>query len=200
MVGRAAQFDPDVAPFAAVGDGDGWADLRDLIGPTHATVVVDVVPIPDDWVVEMRIPAVQLVADVTFEPVELPVEELGQEHAEEALALIAQTQPGPFGSRTLELGGFVGVRDDDGVLVAMAGERFQLEGFGEVSGVCTLPSQRSRGLGGALTRLVGRRMQERGDTPFLHASATNTTAIRLYDGLGFALRCEVDFVVVRAPA
>jgi ribosomal protein S18 acetylase RimI-like enzyme len=39
----------------------------------------------------------------------------------------------------------------------------------------------------------------RGETPFLHALASNTTAIRLYEHLGFALRREMEFVAVRVP-
>ena len=39
----------------------------------------------------------------------------------------------------------------------------------------------------------------RGEVPFLHASADNTGAIRLYERLGFTLRREVSFMVVQAP-
>ena len=55
------------------------------------------------------------------------------------------TRPGPFLSRTLRLGSFVGVRED-GRLIAMAGERMKLPGLTEVSGVCTHPDFRGRGV------------------------------------------------------
>ena len=38
----------------------------------------------------------------------------------------------------------------------------------------------------------------RGETPFLHASATNVNAIRLYEALGFTLRRTVTFQVLEA--
>jgi predicted GNAT family acetyltransferase len=40
----------------------------------------------------------------------------------------------------------------------------------------------------------------RGEVPFLHALATNVTAIRLYQELGFRLRRNVVFTVARIPA
>jgi hypothetical protein len=73
----------------------------------------------------------------------------------------------------------------------MAGERMKPDGFTEVSGVCTHPDHRGRGYAGALMRLVARRILDRGETPFLHAYASNTGAIALYETLGFTLRREV---------
>jgi predicted GNAT family acetyltransferase len=43
-------------------------------------------------------------------------------------------------------------------------------------------------------------IQARGEVPFLHALATNVTAIRLYEELGFRLRRPVVFSVARIPA
>jgi predicted GNAT family acetyltransferase len=41
-------------------------------------------------------------------------------------------------------------------------------------------------------------IRERGETPLLHAAATNVSAIRLYESLGFALRRHTRFVGLRA--
>ncbi|MFI8345145.1 GNAT family N-acetyltransferase [Streptomyces sp. NPDC085639] len=38
-----------------------------------------------------------------------------------------------------------------------------------------------------------------GDAPFLHTAASNTTAIRLYESIGFTLRRRPSFMAVRAP-
>jgi predicted GNAT family acetyltransferase len=43
-------------------------------------------------------------------------------------------------------------------------------------------------------------IRARGERPFLHASAANTGAIRLYQALGFRLRNRVHFRVARVPA
>jgi predicted GNAT family acetyltransferase len=69
----------------------------------------------------------------------------------------------------------------------------------EVSGVCTHPDARGRGLAETLSRHVASEIVRRGETPFLHAYADNAGAIRLYERLGFRHRCFVDaLVVVRA--
>ena len=49
-----------------------------------------------------------------------------------------------------------------------------------------------------LTLLAG--IVARGDTPFLHAIATNVTAIRLYKELGFTHRRDIQFPLLRRAA
>lgn len=76
-------------------------------------------------------------------------------------------------------------------------DHFRSLGFIEVSGVCTHPDHRGRGLAGALMRRVAARILAEGDTPFLHAYASNTGAIGLYQSLGFARRREMIMTVLR---
>ena len=116
----------------------------------------------------------------------------------EMLALVERTKPGPFLPRTVELGTYLGIRRD-GVLVAMAGERLHPPGFTEISAVCTDASVRGQGLATRLVLAVAARIQERGETPFLHAAGTNTNAIRLYETLGFRLRQRPNFTALRVP-
>jgi predicted GNAT family acetyltransferase len=78
----------------------------------------------------------------------------------------------------------------------MAGERMRQVGFTEVSGVCTHPDARGRGLARMLSAIVAARIADRGETPYLHAYATNTAAIRIYESLGFALRGPVHAAVI----
>ena len=42
-------------------------------------------------------------------------------------------------------------------------------------------------------------IRARGQTPFLHAAASNVNAIRLYESLGFRFRRHVLFSAARAP-
>ena len=208
--GRARRFPADVSPLAALPDGagaDDWRDLARLVGPGGVFLGAEVpLPPPPGWTVELELPGVQLIAGVAGAagvPVAAtpPVGDLvrlGPADVPEVLDLVARTEPGPFAPRTTELGGYVGVRLD-GALVAMAGQRLRPPGWSEVSAVCTAPEVRGRGLGGWLTQVVAAEIRARGDRPFLHALASNTGAVRLYRALGFTLRREVTFSTVRAP-
>ena len=67
----------------------------------------------------------------------------------------------------------------------------------EISAVCTDPAWRGHGFASRLTRAVAAGIAARGDVPFLHAIASNTTAIRLYKELGFAHRRDILFWALR---
>ncbi len=111
------------------------------------------------------------------------------------LALACLTRPGLIFAKTHLLGRFVGVRIG-GRLVAMAGKRLQGPGFTEVSGVCTHPDFRGRGLAGGLMRVVMGRILARGELPVLHVYARNEGAVGLYRALGFAVQREMTMRVV----
>jgi predicted GNAT family acetyltransferase len=66
-----------------------------------------------------------------------------------------------------------------------------------VSGVCTHPDFRGRGLARRLSAAVAARIEARGEQPFLHAWKSNRAAISLYEGLGFKLRVEVNVAELR---
>ena len=124
---------------------------------------------------------------------------LGDDDAPEMLALAQLTEPGPFLPRTHTMGRFVGVRIN-GRLAAMAGERLRFPGFTEVSGVCTHPDFRGKGLARRLSSAVANAIQQRGDRPFLHAWTSNHTAIALYESLGFEFRTAVHIAVLTPQA
>jgi hypothetical protein len=81
----------------------------------------------------------------------------------------------------------------------MAGERLHPAGHTEISAVCTDPAHRGQGLARRLVLAVAHGIRARGEIPFLHASAGNDTAIRLYRALGFELRRRVEFAAVTTP-
>ena len=123
---------------------------------------------------------------------------LGPPDVPDMLSLTSRSKPGPFLSRTIELGAYLGIRRD-GQLVAMAGERMRVPGWTEISAVCTDDAYRGQGLATRLIHAIALGIRERDETPFLHASAANVNALRLYEDLGFRLRREVSFIAVRVP-
>jgi predicted GNAT family acetyltransferase len=112
------------------------------------------------------------------------------------LALTRRVFPGYFRARTVELGGYVGVRSG-AELAAMAGERLHSTGYHEVSGVCTHPDHTGRGLAATLSTLVTLGIAARGDQPYLHTGVSNARARALYERLGFDLRRELPLWRVR---
>ena len=78
----------------------------------------------------------------------------------------------------------------------MAGTRFDLPGYTEISAVCTHPSYQGQGLARRLIRAVAAQITSTGKRPFLHTAATNTNAIRLYNSLAFTLTNTMKVIVV----
>ena len=105
------------------------------------------------------------------------------------------TEPGPFRTRTPELGEFFGIFEG-GRLLSMAGQRTRVPGFIEVSAVCTHPDARGRGYARAAMLQVMADIVGRGATPFLHAFADNP-AIRVYEALGFTHRRSLHLAVLQ---
>lgn len=206
VTAHAGRFDPEVAMFSALDDDAGteaWDELRALAGPGRGvTLFRPEVVVPDSWTVKFRGVGVQMVADGVADPaVDERFDVLGADDVPDMLDLVAETRPGPFSVRTIELGGYLGLRDGDGRLVAMAGERLRCPGFTEISAVCTGSAHRGQGLGTALVLALVHNIRSRGDEAFLHAASDNVNAIRLYLALGFSLRRnDVDAIGVKSPA
>jgi ribosomal protein S18 acetylase RimI-like enzyme len=125
--------------------------------------------------------------------------ELEEADVPEMVELAALTKPGPFATRTREMGTYLGIRKD-GKLVAMAGERLKLPGYTEISAVCTHPEHLGHGYAGFLMTILAERIRERGEIPILHVRAENARAVQLYERLGFRRRLLSHFAVFRASA
>lgn len=200
----ARRYAADVNLFASACDDTGaaLAALADLVRPGERVFLLQV---PDIVVPAALIPiksarGVQMVATRNVGAAgsagaEDDIEELTEADAPEMLALATLTEPGPFLTRTHKMGTFRGIRIE-GRLAAMAGERFRFPGHTEVSGVCTHPDFRGRGLARRLSATVAARIEARGEQPFLHAWKSNRAAISLYQSLGFEIRAEVDVRVL----
>ncbi|MGA3146591.1 MAG: GNAT family N-acetyltransferase [Acidimicrobiales bacterium] len=208
----AARFDPDVSPFGgfpATPTEEHWRAMAGLLGGGGTVALTGVIGSPPPgWRLLLDLPGVQMVCErlrpasgvVSSDqpPKDEPVP-LGADDVADMLALAAEARPGPFLPRTVEFGGYVGVRRE-GRLVAMAGERMQPPGYVELSAVATDPGSRGQGLAELLVRTVASSVVDRGAVPFLHAAIDNTGAIRLYERLGFTRRRDVSFVVLEAPS
>lgn len=197
----ARQFAPDINLFASARDDSDEAltALTALVGVGKKVFVLQVpeIIVPRGFRVAKAAKGVQMVATggLSHEMSNDDFLSLGDSDASEMMALAKLTDPGPFLPRTHSMGAFIGVRID-GRLAAMAGERLRMPGYTEVSGVCTHPDFRGRGLAGRLSTSVAFAIKARGEQPFLHAWKTNLSAISLYERLGFHIRTEVNVAVL----
>ncbi|MDL5031293.1 GNAT family N-acetyltransferase [Pelomonas sp. APW6] len=201
----ARRYPPAIHLFAAAADDSPPAleALAALLPPTGTLYLLQVpaICLPPGAVALKEAAGVQMLASRSLqdEPAPPGLQALGEADAAEMLALAELTQPGPFLAQTHRMGRFLGVRID-GRLAAMAGERMHLDGHTEISGVCTHPDFRGRGLARQLSAAVARQIEARGERPFLHAWRSNTAAIALYESLGFRWRADVQVAVIgRAP-
>jgi len=201
VTGMARRYPTDQSLFAAVDrlTEESWADLGRLAGPAGRIVLFrDVVPpAPPGWTERDRGTGIQLVLPdgaLRDPPSDLAVVPIGHHDLAQVLDLVALARPGPFRSRTVDMGRFWG-SFEDGRLVALAGERLHPDGFTEISAVCTHPDHRRRGLGAAVTHRVAAELVEEGLVPFLHVATQNQVAQRVYESLGFEVRRSVEFVL-----
>ena len=202
--GLALRYEPDVAVFAALPDDagpDAWDALRDLVGPGGAAILArPELEAPAGWDAKFRLGGFQMLAPAGFGDRAAPDRflRLGLEDVPEMLALVERTKPGPFAKRTIELGPYLGLRNDAGELVAMAGTRMRMAGYAEISAVCTDASLRGQGIATAIMEVVAAELRANGEQPMLHVAEDNTTAIRLYENLGFTKRSRFTFGLLQA--
>jgi ribosomal protein S18 acetylase RimI-like enzyme len=201
--GLALRYRTDVAPFGALPDAaspEAWDALAELVGPGGGAVLFrdEAFEPPAGWSKPMALPTLQMIASDGCGRADADLVVLGDDDVDDMLALVELAKPGPFLPRTIELGGYLGLREC-GRLVAMAGERLHPPGYGEISAVCTDPDARKRGLATRLVRAVAAGIEARDETAMLHVLATNHSAIRVYEALGFTVRTQFQAAFVMAP-
>jgi predicted GNAT family acetyltransferase len=197
----AKRYPVDIAPIAATRDEspESYQSLAQLLGPTGTAALAFVAEpiLPTGWTVVRLGSAAQMVwKGPEPPPVKHNVKDLSLSDIDEVLALVELTRPGPFSRRTPVLGSYFGIREA-GNLVAMAGERLRLQGYTEVSAVCTGPESRGRGYASSLVSTLIRNIRERDETPFLHVRTENLQAIRVYEKLGFKTRRILNIAGVK---
>jgi len=201
--GRAVRFPADVAPFLAVPREPSprdWADAADLVSAGSLVAVEGLgAREPAQWEVVREFEGVQKVEDGVCGVEDREAVVLGLDDVAAMLQLVRDTDPGPFLKRTIELGRYIGFWRD-GELVAMAGERLHVEGWREVSAVCTAPSHRSQGLASRLVMALVSGIHGRSERAFLNVLSTNADAIRLYQQLGFRIRARATLTVITPRA
>lgn len=206
VVGGGATYDRQVSVFGAVRNAAGLDDLATLLGAGEVVGLALANPIadvdPGQFKQHRVVQCHQMVCETRPGHAEgasgVTLEELDDRHVEEMLALVKLTEPGPFAPRTIEMGNYWGVIEA-GRLLAMAGERMKPPGWIELSGVCTHPDGRGRGLAAALCSRVLQGIFDRQARAFLHVvvgGPSETTAVGVYERLGFRHRKRINVQIL----
>jgi GNAT superfamily N-acetyltransferase len=193
--GEACRYPADVAPFAAVGTPSESAlqSLHALLVPgEYVWLIGESYPSVAEISCTGNLECLQMVLpeEVMPPPPTLEIVPLSGANANEMVALTDLAFPGFFRSRTFEMGSYYGIRSE-GELIAMGGERITLDGYPEISGVCTHPAHRGKGHAASLIWHLVRNHRRNGLVSWLHVSAENHHAIELYLRLGFTIAHKV---------
>jgi len=113
-------------------------------------------------------------------------------HKADLSNLVDLIQPGYFKSKTSEMGNYYGIYKS-GQLVAVTGERMKMNEYTEVSAVVTHLEHTRKGYAKQLVNFTCHKIFEEGKIPYLHVTETNSTAIKLYEKLGFRTRRKISF-------
>jgi ribosomal protein S18 acetylase RimI-like enzyme len=190
--GPVRRYRPEVASFATLGPdpgADAWKAFTALPGDRAAFVGDHALVVPSGWARLLEMPVLLMDGSgAETSDVDLEIVQLGDEDVPEMLDLVGRTAPGPFLPRTIEFGGYLGIRRD-GVLAAMAGRRMHPPGWIEVSAVCTDPAYRGLGLARRVTAAVVGQIRADDAQALLHVLPSNP-ARRLYESMGFVVLRE----------
>lgn len=196
--GSVRRYPADVAPFVAVESAADGNSLDSLVEPGERVGIIGAIPqFRHGWQIFKEIDIYQYLWDQPipeFEP-EPEIIPLTSPHLPAMLELTALVYPAYFREGTARLGDYFGVVEQ-GHLCAMAGIRMAMNGFQELSAVCTHPDHRGKGLASRLSRHLISYIGRQGDVPFLHTESDNSTAQSVYERLGFELRAKMPFFVM----
>lgn len=198
--GLVRRYVPEVAPFVGLSDSteETTDAMNRLVQPGEKVGILNVHPTSlEGWSVLRSLGIVQYVWEKPQGSVAPEAEaiKLGPEHLDRMLELTALVYPAYFRKGTAELGDYFGILQD-GQLRAMAGIRFALPGFQEISAVCTHPDHRGNGYASLLSRHLIHHVEQQGDVPFLHTEDDNQAAQSVYERIGFTRRTLLPFMVI----
>ncbi|MGL5111543.1 MAG: GNAT family N-acetyltransferase [Flavobacterium sp.] len=120
-------------------------------------------------------------------PITENIVKLGSEQLDDLLGLVRLVYPEYFKTKTASLGHYYGIYKNN-QLVAITGERMQMDGFIEVSAVITHPDHHGKGYAKQLVTHTSNAIFDQNKIPFLHVAHSNKIAIGLYETLGYSTR------------
>ena len=194
-------YKPEYNPFGGMGEGGDTALATDQYSKlTPLFYMVGDPPIAGSSArIKKQLTANQMILHkpFAFEISEKIVELESQEEKKELYELVNLVQPGFIRERTAAMGTYFGIYADK-QLVAVSGERVEMNSYSEVSAVVTHPEFRKRGFAKQLLKQTTDKIFSDKKIPILHVDENNTSAIGLYEQLGFVTRRKMGFCLLEA--
>ncbi|MBB4806917.1 GNAT superfamily N-acetyltransferase [Chryseobacterium defluvii] len=186
-------YHPEVAAFGGSPDFAAEKDITEYAKICDDFLIFGAKPDLGNFRTELS----KLVCDqyVLENRIELDISEeivlLKAENQDELLVFVKKFYPHYFKNRTPELGRYFGIFKDH-KLVAVTGERMQMNDMTEVSAVITDTDHLGKGYAKQLITFVSDKIFQDGKTPFLHVAESNFGAKKLYEKLGFHHRGTIN--------
>lgn len=188
-------YDPEYCPFGAAlntkKSSNAIAQYSNL--SANFFIVGQKPEIPAHLKIENELVCLQM---IIWAPIDIPIIDtfikLEESHREDLMGLVKIVYPEYFKSKTATLGNYYGIYKDN-QLVALTGERMQMNDFIEVSAVITHPNYLGKGYAKQLVAHTANTILNQNKTAFLHVYEKNFGAIKLYEKLGFETRRKISF-------
>ena len=132
-------------------------------------------------------------ADFIEFPDRKPAENLTSSNLSETQEFFDKAYPGNwFGSRMLETGQYMGIRNDAGDLICVGGVHVYSEKYdiAVIGNIATLPDQRKQGLGTSLLNALCKKLFSKVSGIGLNVRSDNKSAIDIYEKLGFRFQAK----------
>lgn len=188
-------YQPHVCPFGGINSKDAdWISFFKKHPQLISFFIIGDKPIETpDLKIENELICLQMVCS---SPVKLQFTEniisLKESHKKQLIDLVNLIQPGYFKEGTFLMGDYYGIYKNK-QLIAVAGERMKMHGFTEISAVVTHGDFTGKGFAKQLVAQTANKNFEHNRVPYLHVAETNTSAVVLYEKLGFVIRRKISF-------
>jgi ribosomal protein S18 acetylase RimI-like enzyme len=192
--GETKFYNPDYCPFGGFIELESTHNASNQYSSlTENFFVVGEKPkIPASLKIAKELVCLQMIIQEKIQlPIDLEIIKLTENHNEALLNLVNLVQPGYFKNKTFLLGDYFGIFTDN-QLVAITGERMQMDSFTEVSAIITHPDHTGKGYAKQLITHVVNKIFDQNKVPFLHVVESNIGAIKLYEKLGFVTRRKIS--------
>jgi len=197
----AKRYPREMSPIAGVSEAhpSNVSALEKLVEVGDSVAIAGLIPpFSSNWMVSFESMAVQMICQ---EPIDVPESDskiitLSTSDIPEMISLVELTHPGPFLERTIEMGTYLGIRQN-GKLVAMAGERMFFQNCREVSAVCTHPEFLGRGYASHIVGVLVNEILKKDQISFLQVVVSNERARKVYEKLGFRVRTEFPLAFIQ---